>query len=195
MQTLNRTDLSKALAALGEVLAERDLAYEVVLVGGGNLLLRGIISRPTRDGDLLGQIDDGKIISIKELPEDLAQAVADVGDAFGLAADWLNLGPATLLDLGVPPGFAGRLTRTDYGPLTVWFAGTYDLICFKLYAAADNWPTRGRHLSDLRALEPTPDQLLSAAAWTRTHDPSPAFRSLLVAVLDDLGVGDIDALK
>jgi hypothetical protein len=68
----------------------------------------------------------------------------------------------------------------------------YDLGCFKLYAAAYHWPSRDRHLDDLRALRPTQPDLISAASWSMTHDPSPAFRSQLVAVLEHLGVEDAD---
>jgi hypothetical protein len=48
----------------------------------------------------------------------------------------------------------------------------------------------GRHEDDLRALEPTPDELAAAARWTLTHDPSPGFRQELEAVLRYLGVED-----
>ncbi len=40
MDTIGRARLETALAALGELLAARGLHYEVVLVGGGNLILR-----------------------------------------------------------------------------------------------------------------------------------------------------------
>jgi hypothetical protein len=85
-------------------------------------------------------------------------------------------------------GFETRLARLGFGALTVWLADRYDLICFKLYAAADHWPTRDRHLGDLIALGPTVDELRSAATWMRTHDSSSAFRDQLEAVLGALGV-------
>jgi len=191
--TLGQRQLGSALATLGGVLARRGLAYEVVLVGGGSLLLRGIIERPTRDADLLGmRLESGDIVRVDGLPEPLARAVRDVGLANGLAADSLNLGPSSLLDLGLPPGFTDRLSRIAFGPLVVWIAGAYDLTCFKLYAAADHWPSRDRHLDDLRALGPTREQLLEAARWARTHDASPGFLSLLAAVLREIGVEDAD---
>ena len=191
--TLGRPQLEDALATLGGVLARRSLAYEVVLVGGGSLLLRGIIERPTKDVDLLGiRLESGGIISLDTLPEPLTRAVRDVGLALGLAADWLNLGPAPLLDLGLPPGFADRLSRIAFESFVVWYAGAYDLTCFKLYAAADHWPSKDRHLDDLRALRPTREQLLEAARWARTHDASPGFLSLLTAVLREVGVEDAD---
>jgi hypothetical protein len=48
----------------------------------------------------------------------------------------------------------------------------------------------GRHEADLRALDPTADELLAAARWTRTHDPSDGFRQELIAALAHLGVTD-----
>lgn len=190
---LGRRQLEDALATLGDVLARRGLDYEVVLVGGGSLLLCGIIARPTKDADLLGmRLESGDIVRVDVLPAPLVRAVRDVGQAAGLAADWLNLGPASLLDLGLPPGFTDRLSRIAFGSLVVWFAGTYDLICFKLYAAADHWPSRDRHLDDLRALRPTREQVLEAARWARTHDASPGFLLLLRAVLREMGVEDAD---
>lgn len=54
MNGFTREDLARALSALGEVLASRGSHYELVLVGGGNLLLRGVINRTTRDVDVLG---------------------------------------------------------------------------------------------------------------------------------------------
>lgn len=191
---MDRTGLERALAALGDVLAYRGEAYEIVLVGGGDLVLRGIVSRSTKDADIVGQrLDDGSIVALRTLPDALARAVSEVADAHDLASDWLNVGPESLLELGLPAGFEDRLTARHYGSLTVWLAGPYDLVCFKLYAATDHWPSRDRHLDDLRALGPTEADLLSAARWSMTHDPSPAFRGQLAAVLAHLGVEDADA--
>ena len=108
---------------------------------------------------------------------------------FGLPEDWLNTGPADLLDFGLPDGLVERLDRRDYGPaLSIHFASRFDQIHLKLYAMADQGP--GRHEADLRALNPTHDELLTAARWTRTHDPSEGFREQLVAALFYLGIQD-----
>ena len=82
-----------------------------------------------------------------------------------------------------------RLTRITFGSLTVWYAGRSDLIFLKLYAAADQWPSRGRHIEDLVALGPSREELLAAARWAETHDPWPGFRDLVVAVLERRGGG------
>ncbi len=126
------------------------------------------------------------------MPEPLRIAVVDVARTYGLASDWVNLGPESLLDLGLPDGFLGRLERHDYSGLVTWLAGRFDMVCFKLYAAVDQGP-RSRHLQDLRGLRPDRDELLSAARWSVTHDPSPGYRSLLVDTLRQLDVENADA--
>lgn len=193
MDTIGRAQLETALAALGELLTARGLHYEVVLVGGGNLILRQLIARPTtKDLDILGTRTPDGIVPIRPMPGPLRDAVVDVGRTFGLADDWLNTGPDSLLDLGLPDGFAERLERRDFGGLVAWLAGRFDMVCFKLYAAVDQGP-RSRHFQDLRDLEPDRDDLLAAARWAGSHDPSPAFRSLLVETIRALGLEDADA--
>jgi hypothetical protein len=188
--SIGRTQLETALRALGELLATRGLHYDVVLIGDGNLILRELVTRPTtKDLDLLGSWTATGVEPMRPMPEQLHTAVLDVALAYGLANDWINFGPEALLDLGLPAGFLGRLERRDYGGLVTWLAGRFDMICFKLYAAADQGP-RSRHLQDLEELAPDPDELLTAARWSLTHDPSPGYRSALVETLRRLGVGD-----
>ena len=193
MDTIGRAQLETALAALGELLAARGLHYELVFVGGGNLILRELIPRPmTKDLDVLGARTPEGVAQVRPMPEPLRDAVMDVGRAFGLADDWLNPGPDSLLDLGLPDGFVERLERRDYGGLVAWLAGRFDMVCFKLYAAADQG-LRSRHFQDLRDLGPARDDLLVAGRWAVSHDTSPGFRSLLVETLRALSVEDADA--
>lgn len=193
MNMFGRTQLETALAALGELLAARGLHYELVLVGGGNLILREFIQRPTtKDLDILGAKTPTGIVLIRPMPAPLRDAVVDVGRAFGLADDWLNTGPDALLDLGLPDGFVSRLEPRDYGGLVAWLAGWFDMVCFKLYAAVGQGP-RSRHFQDLRDLKPNRDELLAAARWAISHDPSPGFRGLLIETLRALDLEDADA--
>ena len=193
MNTIGRAQLEAALTALGELLTVRGLHYEVVLVGGGNLILRGLIARPTtKDLDLIGEWTPEGVAPIRPMPEPLRDAVIDVGRAFGLADNWLNTGPDSLLDLGLPDGFVERLERRDFGGLVAWLAGWFDMVCFKLFAAVDQGP-RSRHFQDLGELGPGRDDLLEAARWAIGHDPSPGFRSLLIDTLRALDVEDADA--
>jgi hypothetical protein len=193
MNMIGKTHLEAALTALGELLMARGLHYEVVLVGGGNLVLRGFIGRPTtKDLDILGEWTPEGVAPMRPMPEALRDAVVDVGRAFGLADDWLNTGPDALVDLGLPDGFAERLERRDFGDLVAWLAGRFDMVCFKLYAAVDQGP-RSRHFQDLVDLRPDSDDLLEAARWAASHDPSPGFRSQLTETLRALGAEDADA--
>lgn len=193
MTLIGRTQLEAALAALGEILETRGLHYEVVLIGGGNLILLGLVSRPTtKDLDLLGEWTASGVKPMRPMPDPLRDAVVDVARTYGLARDWVNLGPESLLDLGLPDGFGERLERRDFGGIVAWLAGRFDMVCFKLYAAVDQG-RRSRHIQDLRDLDPDRDELLAAARWTITHDPSPGFRSLLVQTMAELGLEEADA--
>jgi hypothetical protein len=72
----------------------------------------------------------------------------------------------------------------------VYFASRYDQIHFKLYALVDQGP--GKHEADLRALSPTEEELLAAARWSTSHDPSEGYAQMLRDVLTQLGVDDVD---
>jgi hypothetical protein len=190
---LDPLTLDDALQSLGAVLRARSLAFEIVAVGGSSLLLLGITSRTTRDLDVVALVQDGKYVPGEPLPAELAEAVLDVGNALGLGPEWLNAGPAQLLDHGLPDGFPERVERRAYGTLVLHVASRFDQIHLKLYAAVDQGP-RSKHAADLRELAPTRDELLAAAGWTRQHDPSEPFRDELLKALHYFGVADADDL-
>lgn len=189
---LDQTSLDAALTAVGDLLEERKHRLEVVAIGGGSLLLLGLIERPTKDLDLVAIKVGETLVKPIPMPAALSEAAADVGKVMKLPTDWLNAGPAAMLDLGLPEGFLERTIRREYAGLVIYLASRYDQICFKLYAAADDSP-RGKHFADLRQLAPTSDELRRAAAWTVTHDPSDGFRSILDQVLAALGAGGTNA--
>lgn len=121
------------------------------------------------------------------MPAHLAAAIHDVAMAYDLPVDWLNAGPASLLDLGLPEGFLSRARVERYGALTIYLADRFDQVHFKLYAAADHWPDHSKHLQDLLALEASSEELREAARWCRTHDASIGFwQRQLVPVLTAL---------
>lgn len=128
----------------------------------------------------------------RPLPPALLEARDRVAADLALPQNWLNAGLSDLLGFGLPCGFAERLEAREYGPaFTVWFASRLDQIHLKLYALADQAPG-SKHDLDLRALEPTPDELVAAASWAVTQDPSEGFRLGLTAALAYLGVEDAD---
>ncbi len=177
------------LHALGDQLAAQGEHYTLAIVGGSALLALGLVSRATRDVDVLAIVEDRKFVSAQPLPVALLDAAQIVARDFGLSDDWLNPGPTSLLDLGSPEGFYERAQRRTYGPaLEILFASRVDQIHLKLYATVDQGV--GKHLDDLTALRPTEQELLDAARWSLTHDPSEGYRSALARVLAHFGVDD-----
>ncbi|MDP2345620.1 MAG: DUF6036 family nucleotidyltransferase [Deltaproteobacteria bacterium] len=175
--------LRDALAALGEILADRGLVHDIAVVGGGALLLSGHIERATKDLDVVARVVGDTWMVAEPMPADLVDAVRDVGVALELAPDWLNAGPASLFTAGLPVGFGDRAAIHRFGSLTVRLASRADQIALKVYAAADDLPLHGKHLQDLRALTPTKAELGHAARWCVTHDPSAGFRETQLAPL------------
>ncbi len=177
------------LDALAEQVSARGQSYTVAVVGGAALLALGLVSRATRDVDIVALVEDGVLTSAEPLPAPLAESARIVARDFGLAEGWLNAGPTSLLDFGLPEGFYARAHRRDFGDaLRVLLASRVDQIHLKLYAVVDQ--SAGKHLNDLRALNPTSDELLAAARWSRTHDPSEGYRDGLVRVLAHFGADD-----
>jgi len=188
---IGQQDAERILQALGEQLSAGGSRFELVAIGGSALLSLGLIDRRTRDVDLVALLEDDQLVTPKPLPPALVEARDRVARDFGLDEDWLNAAPSSLLDFGLPDGFLGRVETRTFGPaLTVHFASRLDQIHFKLYALVDQGP--GKHEADLKSLAPTRDELLQAAAWARTHDPSEGFRTMLLSALRYLGVEDAD---
>jgi hypothetical protein len=180
---------SALFRALGEQLTARGERYTLAVVGGSALLALGLISRATRDVDIVAIISDNELVSAQPLPAVLLDAAHRVARDLALPDDWLNPGPTSLLDLGLPEGFMERAERRDFGPgLEILFASRVDQIYLKLYATVDQGG--GKHLADLQALAPTERELLDAARWSRTHDPSDGYRSVLSRVLAHFGAED-----
>lgn len=182
----------RLLYALGEQLSRTGHAYDLIVIGGSALLALGLVSRSTQDVDVVALTSGARLTEALPLPPPLAEARARVARDFRLPADWLNSEAGRdMLRLGLPSGFSERLSPKNYGPfLTVRYASRFDQIHFKLHATVDRGG--GKHFADLKALEPNEGELLSAARWSRTHDPSEGFRSVLIQVLAYFGVENAD---
>ena len=188
---ITRETLDVILAALAEQLRSLDAQQEIIVIGGSALTALGLVKRATRDVDLLAIAEDGELHPAEPLPEALRTARERVARDFDLAENWLNGGPTDLLTWGLPAGFMTRVVTRHYGhALTVHFAGRVDQIHFKLFAMVDQ--AGGRHEADLRALQPSKDELIAAARWSVTQDPSPGYRMVLMDALSALGVEDAD---
>lgn len=182
----NADAMRRALADLGELLEARGHQFEIVVVGGGGLLLAGLIERPTLDVDALAIVRDGEYQLAEPMPEPLRAAVKDVSINLGLAEIWLNAGPTHQLRQGLPGGFETRVSRLLFGGLAIQVASRFDQIFLKLYAAADHAPG-SKHVGDLLRLAPTTDELAAAASWVKEQDQSSDFARFVDAVVTYLG--------
>lgn len=169
--------------------------YNLVVCGGTALNATGLISRTTRDVDIVALIDDDEmLLDPAPLPQPLVDAALVVAEDLGLPNDWLNNGPSSgdggLFRLGLPEGIAKRLVWKYYGEkLRVGFIHRFDQIHFKLYAAVDQ--RGGYHADDLQMLTPTEGELLEAARWAKSHDPSEGFLHGLKWFLGEFGYGHL----
>ena len=124
-------------------------------------------------------------MSVNKFKQELLNAAGNVGTILSLPADWLNNGPASQFQMGLPSGFQERLTTVVVGAkLTVHYIGRYDQIFFKTFASADRG---GYHVSDLKALKPADEELIAASRWCMTQDTSEAFRMILKDMFKQLG--------
>lgn len=187
---------------VGELLAAEGKEYAVVILGGAALNLLGIVQRTTTDVDILafatswsgdGAPAQARLHEPPEpIPEPLARAARTVARDLELDPDWLNSGPALQWRAGLPPGLETRLRWQRYASLWVGVVDRYDLVFFKLFAAADSSGPQSVHYQDLLALSPSNAELQVAAEWVREQDAAPEFGDLLDQVVahvrTDLGL-------
>lgn len=188
MKKLDSKLLDEALALLAELTHDQPRQHFVVC-GGSSLLALGLVKRSTtRDVDVLARVESESLVTAKPLPDWVIKAADQVQADLGLLDKWFNTGPSddSFFRFGFPEGMADRLDTRDYGPsLQISYISRYDQVFFKLYATVDS--DQGRHYRDLQDLNPTAEELLSAARWTRTQDPSEGFLLMLSQVLKSLG--------
>ena len=135
-----------------------------MVIGGAALTLLGVISRLTKDCDIL----------FPETPQDIAKAsqsfareVREKGGA--LVDEWLNNGPASI-QTQFRPGWKNRLqTAFDGQAIRLRSLGREDFLCAKLFALCD----RGIDLLDCIALAPSRAALDRIVQWLEQQDASP----------------------
>jgi len=169
-QNLTKESVERSFKLLADRLELKQAEpLRMVICGGAALIATGLRLRTTNDADVVALMNEaGELIDPEPLPPVLLETAAQVARDLGLNENWLNNGPSRdeggLFQMGLPAGFANRLTEQVFGPrLRVYFIGRLDQIHFKLYAAADQ--RDDTHIADLRALKPTDDELLAAARW------------------------------
>jgi hypothetical protein len=169
---------------VGERLNHVGEPCSIVILGGAAMNLLSLVDRPTIDVDVLARADEAGIIAHPDpLPEALRMAIAAVARDQGLIDSWMNTTVADQWRFGLPPGLAERITWRAFGGLKVGIVSRVDLVCFKLYASADQTGPDNVHVRDLLALKPSSEELDWAAAWVREQDPSPAFHDVVAKVV------------
>lgn len=166
--------LREALGLLGSLLDATGVEVAIAVVGGSALLVGGHVTRATRDVDVVAFVDGEDLMGESPSSDALRRYVSAVALELGLNSDWLNLGPISLLDAGLPEGFLSRCRVERYGGLLVYVADRFDLIHMKLFAAADQGP-ESKHMHDLVMLVPTSEELEFARGWCLTQDVSEPF--------------------
>ena len=183
---IDNKNIKRIFVALDrQILAAGGCSISLVVCGGTALAALGLVLRTTKDVDVLGMLEKGEILKLGRFPGWLSEAASRVAADFDLPEDWLNLGPESQLDTGLPLGLPERLERKKYGKrLTILFISRIDQIHFKLYASLDRG---GYHVQDLFKLDPTSSELLAASRWVLTQDVSTGFKTILVSFLRQQG--------
>ena len=192
----DQKDIETILSALGEQLESSSMeSVELLVCGGSAMIFLGLAQRTTKDVDILAYVKrtnagDTSFIKATPLKEEFIAAAKKVARDFNLPENWINTGPTSAVDLGLPGGLIERVTTKEFGSkLTIHFLGRYDQIHLKLYAAVDQGA--GVHYEDLLTLKPTADELEQAARWSMTHDVSEGYRQILKDLLNHMGYSNV----
>jgi len=193
---MSRTEdhLQKALSLLGGILEVRDTApVELVVCGGAALRAIGLVSRPTKDVDVLarrGEIDR-EVMVAWPLPPFLLEAVAQVAAEMRLPTNWLNAstGMHTMALEHLPAPVWSDLVEQDYGSrLRIGFVGRKGLLFLKAHAAIDR--NEKRDLFDLKAIDPTSAEWQEVLDWLEKRSLlNEGTRARLKEVASELGIG------
>jgi hypothetical protein len=165
------------IQAFDAFVAARGLALDAVVIGGAALALLGVISRETRDCDVMVPALAPEIV---DAARDFARDVRKRGDV--LRDDWLNNGPAEVAKT-LPVGWEQRVRVAFAGKaITLRTLGRSDLLKTKLFALCD----RGQDLADCIALAPTVDELREALPWVADQDANTDWPAHAHTTLADL---------
>lgn len=189
-----KKNIEEALKQLNAKIVYAELpSLRLVSCGGASLNIMGWVDRSTSDVDILCEATIGRggkvrLEARKTLTPQLKKLIAEVGQELGLQEEWLNLGPALLMNFGLPTGIEQRLQPKSFGEgLTLFIISRLDQIHFKMYAAMNPKERSEIHLSDLLELGPSVEEARAAVRWLSKRKHSSAFKKKLKEVLDRIG--------
>lgn len=140
--------------------------FEAIVIGGAALSILGIITRETRDVDVLhpgipkdildSSIEFARIMKIQETT---------------LKENWLNAGPESLRNY-LRPDWQNRVVHLFEGSaIFLQTLGRSDFIGTKVLAFCD----RGFDREDCLNMKPTKDELLEILPWVQAYDANPGW--------------------
>jgi hypothetical protein len=190
MATIDRKNLDAILTLLNDRLALvfPEARWNLVVCGGTALNALNLVSRTTKDVDVIGVLS-GNQIKYAAFSTLFLDQVALCASTFDLPRNWLNTEPESFIKSGFPRRFIKRLTWKKYGQcLSIGYIARIDQVYFKLYASVDRG---GYHVDDLLALSPTERELVNAGRWCCEQDTSEGFNTLLQSMLKQLGFENV----
>jgi hypothetical protein len=142
-------------------LEKKGLKFEAVIIGGSALSILGVVTRETKDVDVLDP----------EIPEIILSASKEFASTFqieetSLKENWLNSGPESLRKY-LRPRWQARLIPLFNGKaISFQTLGRIDFIGTKVLAYCD----REFDLKDCIAMKPTRQELLEIIPWVQSYD-------------------------
>lgn len=152
-------NIKGALKLLNFYLKKKNQTRAFTICGGASLYLQGVITRTTRDIDVVGA----------EIDAVLTEAALLVAKDMGLRSEWLNSEPKSLAR-DMKPGWENRVFLIYEEPhLRIFSISRSDMIFAKFYAYCD----RQKDIEDLVSLNVTSEEISEAAEYPKTKDGHP----------------------
>tara|TARA_B100001094_G_C17582336_1_gene508014 strand:+ start:27 stop:554 length:528 start_codon:yes stop_codon:yes gene_type:complete len=168
----NAKDIAKKFDSY---LDSKGLKFEGVVIGGTALVLLDIITRHTKDFDLINH----------RIPEDIAEAATEFAKAENLSLQWFNSGPTDLVKH--LPNDWQTTTQIIYqgDALTFMTLSRSNLLKAKIWAYCD----RTRDYDDILHMAPTPKELGDTAEWLYPLDTNPNWPEWVDECINNLTKG------
>lgn len=152
-------NIKDSLSLLYIYLSKKGVKRSFIICGGASLVLQGIISRTTKDIDIIAPPID----------EILKNSALSVSQDLGLDDHWLNCGPETK-SKDLASGWEDRVFEVfNDSNLSVFSISRSDLIFTKFWALCD----RQKDKQDLLLLKPSLIELEDAIKQTLSKDQNP----------------------
>jgi hypothetical protein len=171
---------SEVLKHFDAFLFRKGQQFEAIVIGGAALSILGIITRETRDVDVLHPgIPSDILDSSKEFARNM-----EIQDT-KLKENWLNEGPESLRNYLRPQWQNRVISLFDGKAIFLQTLGRTDFIGTKVLAFCD----RGFDLEDCLNMKPTKEELLEILPWVQAYDTNPGWPAYVEGRVHELAKG------